>query len=63
MTEHYLGNREVSQQHLQKANEIAESELSDSPAWNRRLTLQLLRKEAESQITLPQNEPDVDSKQ
>ncbi len=63
MTEHQLGNTKEAQSQLRKANEVAESELSDSPAWNRRLTLQLLRKEAESQITPPQNNPSVDSKE
>lgn len=63
MTHHALGGTKEAQAQLRKANEIAESELSDSPAWNRRLTLELLRKEAESLITPPQNEPDFDSKE
>src|SRR6056297_2561222 len=63
MTRHALGDTQEAQARLSKANEIAESELSDSPSWNRRLTLELLRKEAESQITPPQNGPNVDSKQ
>jgi len=63
MTRQALGDTKEAQTQLRKANEVAESELSDSPAWNRRLTLQLLRKQAESQITPSQNGPDVNSKE
>jgi tetratricopeptide (TPR) repeat protein len=48
MTQHGLGDQQASTTALQRANEIAESELSDSPTWNRKLTLKLLRREAES---------------
>jgi len=61
MTRHVLGDTKEAQTQLRKANEIAESELSGSTAWNRKLTLQLLRLEAESQITPPQIDPDVES--
>nr|WP_143547803.1 serine/threonine-protein kinase [Rhodopirellula sp. SM50] len=61
MTEHHLGNIEAAQEHLNKANESAEEELANDPAWNRRLTLKLLRKEAESQITPAENGPNVKS--
>lgn len=46
MTEHHLGHSDEAKGHLQKANEIAEAELSKLPPWNRKLTLELLRKEA-----------------
>lgn len=50
MTEHYLGHQESAQKHLKSANKSAETELAASPVWNRKLTLVLLRKEAESLI-------------
>ena len=48
---HPLGNAEAAAEQLRNANDSAAKELDDSPAWNRRLTLQLLRKEAEALIT------------
>lgn len=50
MTEHHRGHSDEAKGHLQKANEIAAAELAQSPAWNRRLALELLRKEAEALI-------------
>jgi tetratricopeptide (TPR) repeat protein len=50
MTEHHLGNSDSAEDLLSKANESADKELADSPAWNRRMTLELLRREAESLI-------------
>ncbi|MCA9038025.1 MAG: tetratricopeptide repeat protein, partial [Planctomycetaceae bacterium] len=46
MAEHRRGHSDEAKGHLQKANEIADAELSKSPSWNRRLTLELLRSEA-----------------
>ena len=45
MTEHHLGNPDAAQRHLSDANASAETELAGSPAWNRRLTLALLKAE------------------
>ena len=50
MTEHRRGKTEEAKRHLQTANELAESELATSPVWNRRLTLELLRKEAQQML-------------
>ena len=53
MTEHQLGRQQDANASLSDANKLAQQELSDvdSPAaWNRRLTLELLRKEAEALI-------------
>ena len=50
MTEHHLGNRDAAPEQLEAANASAEQELAGDPAWNRKLTLQLLRKEAEALI-------------
>ena len=46
MTEFHLGNVDSARQHLLAANVQADKELSDSPPWNRKLTLELLRDEA-----------------
>jgi hypothetical protein len=51
MTHHRLGNLEEARAALEKANELTKAELADEknpPAWNRRLTLELLQKEAEA---------------
>ncbi len=53
ITEYHLGNQEAAVTQLQKANDLAAKELADSPVWNRKLTLELLRKEAESLIDKP----------
>lgn len=50
MTEHHLGNSDAAVDLLDQANKSSDQELADSPAWNRRLTLELLRREAESLI-------------
>lgn len=46
MTEHHLGQGDASHIQLRTANELADKELADSAPWNRRLTIELLRKEA-----------------
>ncbi|NNE36095.1 MAG: hypothetical protein HKN13_12710 [Rhodothermales bacterium] len=53
MTQHEIGNKDAALEALQKANMQADKELSHTkspPAWVRRLTLELLRKEAEGSI-------------
>ncbi len=50
MTEQHLGNADAAQTLLKEANTSSEKELADSPPWNRKLTLELLRKEAEALI-------------
>ncbi len=50
MTEHHLGRREEAKKHLQQSNEFADQELTGMPPWNRKLTLELLRMEAETLI-------------
>jgi hypothetical protein len=50
MTEHHMGNADVAQEHLVRANESAEKELGGSPIWNHKLTPKLPRKEAEASI-------------
>ena len=50
MTEQHLGNDDAAQEQLKAANTTAEAELAGSPVWNRKLTLQVLREEAESLI-------------
>ena len=45
MAEYHLGNAEAANEQLRAANESVEKELAETPAWNRKLTLQLLRKE------------------
>jgi tetratricopeptide (TPR) repeat protein len=53
MTLNHLDRKDDARQSLARANQLADKELSDaaSPtAWNRKLTLQLLRKEADSLI-------------
>ena len=54
MAHQKAGDAEQAQQYLQKANEDAERALGDqqnSPPWNRKLTLELLRKEAEGVLS------------
>ena len=53
MTLHRLGRPEEAESVLSEANELAEDELSDPnqpPAWNRRMTIDVLRREAEVMI-------------
>ncbi len=50
MTEHHLGHQQAAQDQLRAANEAAGKELAESPRWNRKLTLELLRSEAEALI-------------
>ncbi|MBL8820143.1 MAG: protein kinase [Planctomyces sp.] len=52
MTEHHLGHAEQARKHLNTANEIADAELEAFTPWNRRLTLELLRKETEALINV-----------
>ena len=48
MTEHHLGNADAARLHLKTANELADAEVSGLIPWNRRLTIELLRKEAQT---------------
>ncbi|MCP4853390.1 MAG: hypothetical protein GY903_02715 [Fuerstiella sp.] len=51
MTEYRLDRKDDATTSLARANQLAEQELNDTdnpPAWNRKLTLHLLRKEAET---------------
>ncbi len=53
MTQHHLNQNERSLASLAEANELSDLEMNDEtnpPAWNRRLTIELLRKEAETLI-------------
>jgi len=50
MAHHRQGNADEAREYLEQATARAEQEISDKPAWNRKLTLELLRKEAESLI-------------
>ncbi len=45
-----VGNEEKAREYLEKANQATRESLADKenpPVWNRRATLELLRKEAE----------------
>jgi tetratricopeptide (TPR) repeat protein len=58
MGHHALDHPEKAKEYLAKASAATEQELADTehpPAWNRKLTLELLRKEAEALIA--QEEP------
>ena len=48
MTEHHLGNADTARMHLKTANDLADAEVAGLLPWNRRLTIELLRKEAEA---------------
>ncbi|MFN3191760.1 MAG: hypothetical protein ACE361_14715 [Aureliella sp.] len=48
-----LGRYDAARQDLAEANALADQELSASPIWNRKLTIQLLRTEAENLIEKP----------
>ena len=50
MTQHQLGDEEAARELLRTANQSAAEELAGSPTWNRKLTLELLGKEATSLI-------------
>ena len=50
MAEHELGDVDSARQHLNEANRVADDEIAGSPSPNRRMTLGLLRKEAEALI-------------
>jgi tetratricopeptide (TPR) repeat protein len=50
MAHHQLGQADEAKSWFDKAVERAEKEMQSEPVWNRRLTLQLLRKESESLI-------------
>jgi tetratricopeptide (TPR) repeat protein len=50
MTEDALGNHDQAQRQLQLAKKQADAELSDAPPWNRKLTLDLLRREVEARL-------------
>jgi tetratricopeptide (TPR) repeat protein len=53
MAQHQLGKTDEARGTLQKAVELTKAELTDEkspPLWNRRLTLELLQKEAQSLI-------------
>ncbi len=50
LTEHHLGQADAARVQLKIANELSDKELSNSFAWNRRLTIELLRQEAQASI-------------
>ena len=50
ITEHQLGNAEAAGTHLKTANELADMELVGSVPWDRKLTIELLRTEAQTLI-------------
>ena len=52
MANHQLGHLDEARKWLDKAVEQAEQEIAGNASWNRRLTLQLLRKEAASLLGL-----------
>ena len=63
MVAHHLGDHDAAAEHLEAAQSATDAELADSPVWNRRLTLELLRDEATALLeTQPDNptteEPD-----
>jgi serine/threonine protein kinase/tetratricopeptide (TPR) repeat protein len=50
MAAHHLGKTDEAVAQLALANELRQQDLDDGAAWNRQMTLDLLRKEAESLI-------------
>jgi len=50
LTEHHLGQADAARIQLRTANELADKEPATSVSWNRRLTIELLRKEAQALI-------------
>ena len=62
MAHHRLGRAEEARRWLDKAVTSMEQEMHDPKSaarqkWNRRLTLQLLRREAEQLVQSPRTEP------
>ena len=54
MAQHHLGQTSLARESLDEATALADQELSDEtkrPSWNRKLTLTLLRNEAETLIS------------
>lgn len=51
LTEHHLGNADAARLQLKTANELADAEVAGSIPWNRRLTIERLRKEAEATLS------------
>ena len=66
MAHHHLGNTDESQRYLELAIERAEEEMAGNAAWNRKLTLKLLRVEAQSLLGISKkissDEKEVESK-
>ena len=54
MAHHQLGNADQAQYWFDKGLERTEEELQDTPAWNRKLTLELLREEATKLLDITQ---------
>jgi len=54
MAHHQEGHIEESRKWLSRALERAQQEITDKPLWNRRLTLEMLRREAEALLGLPE---------
>ena len=54
MAHHQEGHFDESRKWLNRAVERAEQEITDKPLWNRRLTLKMLRREAEALLGLPE---------
>ena len=50
LTKHHLGQADAARVQLKIAHELSDKELAESAAWNRRLTIELLRKEAQALI-------------
>jgi len=64
MAESQLDRHDEATTSLARANELADEEINntgDPPAWNRTLTLQLLRTEAETLIGKPAAPPKAES--
>jgi len=54
MAHHQEGHFEESRKWLSRAVERADQEITDKPLWNRQLTLNMLRREAEALLGLPE---------
>jgi len=61
MTEHYLGHQQAAHDQLETANRSAREELAEFPAWNRKLTIELLRDEAEALIGAVDASPTINA--
>ena len=60
MTHWKLDQQDPALETLKQANQLASKELGDTdnpPAWNRKLTLELLQEEAEALINAPDLKP------